>query len=695
MRIDEIEVENFRGIKKVHLKDLQSTIVIAGANGSGKSCIFDAIRLLKSAYGGYQQNEWHHWMSEFQVNFANNTEAFRSFFQDQSKQLSIRCVFRLHPSERSYLERHGAELVRTSVWRLFAPEMHGWSSYRAAPMAAQYRDRVAEVEEKVTEQLAELMAELSQETIEGRLFAAAAGSDIHFNNSKALEILFSSYLPGELGLIDYHGPQRLYNREQVSSVNLDLSAREQQDKQHALYNYSNKYGTVKTEMASSYMKELLAKEAGVKFEGRSALSETLDELFEVFFPDKKFLGLKPTIDGGLEFPVRIASGAIHDLNELSAGEKEILYGYLRIKNSAPCYSMILIDEPELHLNPRLIRGLPRFYHKHLGVSLDNQIWLVTHSDALLQEVVGQPEYSVFHMTGASADDSIPQISPITLGEAAETALISLVGDIAAYRPGRKVVIFEGGGDSEVDALITERLFPDFAEKCNLISSGNKLRVRELHDVLDAAKQNGIIPFQAFSIIDEDGDSGISIASPRFKWDSYHIENYLLEPKFIARVLTELGGKGKNWSLEKVNDSLRVAAASTLDGLVRHELTDFVNREIVSSLDYCFDPKRSDLAAAIREAIDRSLARINQSEKTSLTVASLGKKEAALRKKFQSHLAAEKWKKTFRGREILKEFGRTHCTVTYDVLRNLILARMAEAGHKPKGMKKIIDAIIAA
>ena len=57
MRIDEIEVKNFRGIKEIHLENLQSTVVIAGANGSGKSCVFDAIRLLKSAYGGYQQNE--------------------------------------------------------------------------------------------------------------------------------------------------------------------------------------------------------------------------------------------------------------------------------------------------------------------------------------------------------------------------------------------------------------------------------------------------------------------------------------------------------------------------------------------------------------------------------------------------------------------------------------------------------------
>ena len=57
MKIDAFTIENFRGIKRVSASNLGDTIIIAGQNGSGKSCIFDAIRLLKSVYGGYQQNE--------------------------------------------------------------------------------------------------------------------------------------------------------------------------------------------------------------------------------------------------------------------------------------------------------------------------------------------------------------------------------------------------------------------------------------------------------------------------------------------------------------------------------------------------------------------------------------------------------------------------------------------------------------
>ena len=68
MRIEEITIENFRALEHVSIDASDgSMIVIAGPNGCGKSCIFDAMRFVKSAYGGYEDNEWDHWFNEFQI----------------------------------------------------------------------------------------------------------------------------------------------------------------------------------------------------------------------------------------------------------------------------------------------------------------------------------------------------------------------------------------------------------------------------------------------------------------------------------------------------------------------------------------------------------------------------------------------------------------------------------------------------
>ena len=84
--------------------------------------------------------------------------------------------------------------------------------------------------------------------------------------------------------------------------------------------------------------------------------------------------------------------------------------------------------------------------------------------------------------------------------------MDLVGDLATYRPGAKVVIFEGGGDTEFDVTMTSALFPEFATSVNMISGTNKGRVRELHLLLERAASRKALPAKFFSIVDRDSDA---------------------------------------------------------------------------------------------------------------------------------------------------------------------------------------------
>lgn len=388
MKIENLTIRNFRGIREVAMNHLGSMVIIAGQNGSGKSCVYDAIRLLKSVYGGYQQNEWQQWMGEFQIQLTNRLSDLSAMFNDPAQELRVQCDFRLSTSERQYISTNYVELLSEYVWKSILPEAFQWSGYRMAMFAAQIRERQGEVDKRVSELRPTLMENLSRDLIRGEFFIPVGGN-LQIVNSLALSVIFSTFRPKEIGVIDYHGAQRHYGREHVQGINLNLDQNQQQRSQSALYNYANKYNNIKSEMAGSYLRELLAEKAGMPEGSQDTISETLKELFQTFFPDKQFMGPQPTLDGSLSFPVRTADGHTHDLDELSAGEKEILYGYLRIRNSAPKYSIILLDEPELHLNPRLIRGLPQFYNRNLGEALGNQIWLVSHSDALLREVVGR------------------------------------------------------------------------------------------------------------------------------------------------------------------------------------------------------------------------------------------------------------------------------------------------------------------
>lgn len=696
MKIDSLSIENFRGIQKLEAKSLGDTIIIAGQNGSGKSCIFDAIRLLKSTYGGYQQNEWQHFFGEFAIQLHGGSKNLKGLFNDASKPALIECVFKLRDTEKAYITGNAEALLEEAIWQMLVPEAFQYGGYQKALFANQFRERQPEVNARVNDELPSLRAELAKEKITGKVVIHPNGN-IQIEASRLLTVIFTNYKPREIGVIDFHGAQRHYGRENVQGINLSLDQANQNYSQHTLYNYNNKYANVKSEMAGNFVKELLAeKSIGSKNSEDVTLSETLKELFESFFPEKKFLGPKPTPDGSLSFPVITPNGAEHDLDELSSGEKEILYGYLRIRSSAPRDSIILLDEPELHLNPRLIRGLPEFYRKHLGEALKNQLWLVTHSDALIREAIGKPGFNVFHMIPCGAQNpGSSQLRPLTASADLEIVVADLVGDLAAYRPGGKAIIFEGGGDSDFDKTIVASLFGNELRGINLLSGTNKTRVNALHEILERAYKNGDLPTKFYALTDKDSDerSEATGAISRMSWDVYHIENYLLDSQIIADTANSLTLCNTLTSAE-VDEKLCASARQVVPGMLIHQMRSFANSKLVQSISLKFSPDTLTIGSDLYKAASRSAKKINELAEEVLSEQALKELEQKMRADFETCFADGSWRTNLPGREILKRFVEAaKIPVGYEVFRNLLVKRMSESLYQPTGMKRIILKIV--
>jgi hypothetical protein len=696
MRIKTLEVSNFRAVRYAVFNELPSMVVIAGPNGCGKSCLFDAIRLLKSAYGGYQPNEWQHWFSEFQINIDRRQPELLSLFQDRSNPVSISFDIALTDNEISYISDNINDLLRPLVWYQVAPEIGRYT--RTPPLAAQFRQHLPEVESKIQSESEMIIDEISSSVHSGRI---VINPDLTINlaESPVLQMIFSIFDPQNVGIFEYHGAQRNYQREQIGNVNLNIETSEQQGSQHALYNYANKFTNIKSEMASSYVRDLISREVDEEVSPGASLTSTLTELFETFFPGKNFLGPRPMPNGRLLFPVRTDDGFEHDINDLSSGEKEVLYGYLRLYNLSPMNSVLLVDEPELHLNPRLIQGLPQFYDKHLGRALNNQIWLLTHSDALLREALSSPDFAVFHMQlPALIEQGENQVTRIHAEEDLDRAIMDLVGDLATYRPGAKVVILEGGGDSDFDLYMVTSLFPDFQNEVNPVSAGNKSRVIQLNEVLRNAKKEGAIPASFYAIVDKDTDEPtLSATDGVYCWDRYHIENYLLEPRFILQAIQDsLGLQSPFESESEVEEALRNCAEATQPSLVRESLESYVNKKIVAQINTRSDPHSDKVLDNLKQAIENSIERITKVNEEDLSAEALERAKAKLEEKLDGDLKTGEWRRNFRGRDILRLFvGRYVSGTKYEVFRNLIISKMRDRNYRPPEMEDVIQAIVDA
>ena len=700
MKIKSLNVQNFRAINRVELSDLPDMIVIAGPNGCGKSCILDAIRLFKSVYGGYQPNEWQQWFGEFQIDFQRNPHQMASLLRDKSRPSEIDATIRLADDEARFVETELQQMLEDHVWKTLFPGLQQGNIRVRPGLAAELRAHKPTVDERVGQLLPQVRHQLANRELQGRLVIQPNGT-AETTANVLLELVFSSFRPKHIGLIDYHGSHRNYGREQLGGINLNLDQEEERFRTATLYNYANKYANIKSEMAAEFVRQALMEKAfgGAATMGRETpLADTLQELFNIFFPDKKFLGPQPTEDGSLSFPVEVEGGVTHDINDLSSGEKEVLFGYLRLRNSAPKYSVILLDEPELHLNPALVRGLPQFYLKRLGFDLENQIWLVTHSDAFLREAMGHNGLRVFHMQyAATSSVTENQVHEIQTGEETEALILEMVGDLAAYRPGAKVVFFEGE-NSEFDLNMVSRLFPSFEKEVNLVSGGNRTKVEALHKTLELSVQAGEIPVKIYSVVDKDSTSEVEATEEfhrHFSWDVYHIENYLLNAPFIKSALDSLNVHQDGVATDTaIENHLARIAEQQVDQLVGHKVRADVGAALIHELDLGFNPISSEIGKDLHDAVDRSLARVRQRAANEFRLEDIQACVNEERQVLQASLENGDWKKHFKGREILRAFaGEFLPGMRYEYFRDLIISQMVNDGYQPEGMRAVLDQIL--
>ena len=336
MKIKAIEITNFRGIEKLKASAITDLVIIAGPNGSGKSCILDAIRLTKSTYGGYQTNEWDLWMGEFQINMRSEPWELKKLLRRPEQKAEIKVGVEISTRESEYLREKKEELMEEAAFARLSPgqTVEQWRRIkqegRIGSLQREFLAALNGVKRLLTDQLENELAKLIQEA---HITILPTG-EVTRTESIILETIWRIYEPERVGIIDYHGSYRNYARENVGGINLSLKTHEEQQKQTTLYNYANKYTNIKTEMATEYVQDMLRREGG-EIDGRRRLNliNTLKDLFQTFFPGKQFGGPKADHHGNITFPVTIGV-AEHDINELSSGEKEILYGYLRLRSSA-------------------------------------------------------------------------------------------------------------------------------------------------------------------------------------------------------------------------------------------------------------------------------------------------------------------------------------------------------------------------
>jgi predicted ATP-dependent endonuclease of OLD family len=118
---------------------------------------------------------------------------------------------------------------------------------------------------------------------------------------------------------------------------------------------------------------------------RRALQEDFELIFSRLLPGKALHDLTINTVGTLSVRIKEASsGAIYDIDSMSSGEKGLLLTFLLLRRSIGTGGIVLIDEPELHLNPTVTRKVLPFLIEDILKPAGIQAILCTHSPEILE-----------------------------------------------------------------------------------------------------------------------------------------------------------------------------------------------------------------------------------------------------------------------------------------------------------------------
>lgn len=258
-----------------------------------------------------------------------------------------------------------------------------------------------------------------------------------------------------------------------------------------------------------------------------------ESILEVL-PHLRFVGVEST--GASRTPLFDTAGMALAFSKLSGGEREIAFLIGQIERFRLRRGLLLIDEPELHLNPDLLRSWLAFLRDTVQ---DGQVWIATHSLEAV-EVAGPHASFVLER---EADTRLVKGATILAGRPVITALSTAVGAPAFSLSRLRFVYIEGDRQTRE----RERFFEVCGEPDTnrFIEGGSSNEViRRFEAVRSLAAETGE-QLKIGAVIDRDFRSDDEVSNLEAQTGvhvlgCHEIENVFLAPDAIAALLERAG-----------------------------------------------------------------------------------------------------------------------------------------------------------
>jgi len=469
------------------------------------------------------------------------------------------------------------------------------------------------------------------------------------------------------GFFEYIDDHRMFPKKQLSTWDAS-SLGDERMKQSLGEAGGAKFRFTKEYLASRVMGDLQELQASYRA-GAPVFPDSLKpirEFFNRFFAPMEFLQVR--IDTSpFQYTVRTPRGDI-DIDDLSAGEKEVFSTFIRFHQLHPRDAVVLFDEADAHLHPDLER---RYLEVLRELGKGNQIWLTTHSPEMMIEAGADALYTVLKEPPANGQNQFVRVSTT---DALHEALSEMMGSRGLVSFNQRIIFIEGE-ESSADRQVYEEFYPPGQYNVSFVPAGNSATVRKTAERVNELLTAGIGFQQYFSIVDGDIDRAVSAPTGGrlHQLPVYHVENLLLDERIMFEATRDLlADKCPYATPQDLSDYLQVLL-----------LRDAHIKPFTSALN---DARVAQLAKRAWDAVYKR----EKYQHANSALPGFASLEQEAKQIMADAIRDRNWKTKCKGRDLLKAYCGEH-KIRYEHFRNLVISKMKEP---PAPLKAIMDKILA-
>lgn len=524
MHIRSLRVKNFRALENIEVEFAEGVNVIVGPNAIGKTSILEAIRLAKAILAPRTMNEANQTLIALGAIAPHdqNTLMFDAISRDQQRPIEISSTYELRSAEIAEIDTNikqiATSLVRASLGQSFSSPTV-LISYLASPDGLK-------AQTKAEAELREAVEKIRNGPKTGSL-SLIIQPDGHFDNPDRLFPMFFSFLERQLSphltRFSYFPADRALPAGEVP-IQIGAADAAQQVESHNSQPQS-KYARLKNTIFSAVV-------AGE--EEHEQIDREFFKIFEGILKGKKITKIGTNRYGLLQVVVQDTETMKEfTIDAMSSGEKGLILTFLLIARTLAPGGLILLDEPELHLNPAVCRLLLSFLYDTYIQPQDLQAVVCSHSPEILASVFDKDGCTLYHLIEPTLITRVRQSDREVIAGALNK-LGTTVSDELLF----KATIFVEGTE---DAEILETGFGDILRRHKLKDLGGRLEVEKHIEELQDAERKGTPFTRKYFIFDLDQkrthlkDSGFVKV---LQWQRRTLENYLLDADSLTDLLTD-------------------------------------------------------------------------------------------------------------------------------------------------------------